>query len=94
MIYLHQKMTELQFCAGFIFTNKISENLQYVNRQKLLGMAGKGYALNTVKPVLSGYSKMNKTKVLMTNGSLMKVKILQNAPIPLEHSAIILTCIK
>ena len=29
---------------------------------------------NTVKPVLSGHSKMDKTKVLMTNGSLMKVK--------------------
>ena len=28
----------------------------------------------TVKPVLSGHSKLDKTKVLMTNGSLMKVK--------------------
>ena len=28
----------------------------------------------TVKPVLSDHSKMDKTKVLMTNGSLMKVK--------------------
>ena len=27
----------------------------------------------TVKPVLSGHSKIDKTKVLMTNGSLMKV---------------------
>ena len=28
----------------------------------------------TVKPVLSSHSKIDKTKVLMTNGSLMKVK--------------------
>ena len=28
----------------------------------------------TVKPVLSGYSKIDKTKVLMTKGSLMKVE--------------------
>ena len=28
----------------------------------------------TVKPVLSGHSKINKTKSLMTNDSLMKVK--------------------
>ena len=35
----------------------------------------------TVKPVLSGHSKIDKTKILMINGSLMKVKVLQNAPI-------------
>ena len=29
---------------------------------------------NTVKPVLSSHSKIDKTKVLMTNGSLMKVE--------------------
>ena len=29
---------------------------------------------STVKPVLSGNSKVDKTKVLMTNGSLMKVE--------------------
>ena len=28
----------------------------------------------TVKPVLSSHSKIDKTKVLKTNGSLMKVK--------------------
>ena len=28
----------------------------------------------SVKPVLSGHSKIDKTKVLKTNGSLMKVK--------------------
>ena len=30
--------------------------------------------LSKVKPVLSGQSKIDKTKVLKTNGSLMKVK--------------------
>ena len=29
---------------------------------------------STVKPVLSSHSKIDKTKVLMTKGSLMKVK--------------------
>ena len=33
------------------------------------------YAISTtVNPVLSGHSKINKIKVLMTNGSLMKVE--------------------
>ena len=41
---------------------------------------------HTVKPVLSGHSKIDKTKTLMTNGSLMKVEsiaecLLQNAPL-------------
>ena len=30
--------------------------------------------LYTVKPVLSGHSKIDKTQILMTNGSLMKVE--------------------
>ena len=30
----------------------------------------------TEKPVLSGHSKIDKTKILMTNGSLLKVKII------------------
>ena len=43
----------------------------------------------TVKPVLSGYLKIDKTKVLMENVSIMKVKsIAECAP------AILLTCIK
>ena len=44
-----------------------------------------------IKPVLSGHSKIDKIKVLKTNGSLMTSKVLQNAL--LEHSAILLTCI-
>ena len=35
--------------------------------------------------------KIDKTKVLTTNGSLMHGKVLQNAI--LEHSAILLTCV-
>ena len=31
-------------------------------------------SLNTVKPVLSGHSKTDKTKILLTNSSLMKVE--------------------
>ena len=29
---------------------------------------------NTVKPVLSGHSKIDKSKILMANGSLMKIE--------------------
>ena len=32
------------------------------------------YLMTTVKPVLSGHSKIDKAKVLKTNGSFMKVK--------------------
>ena len=32
------------------------------------------YLLHTVKPVLSGHSKIDKTKILMTNVNLMKVE--------------------
>ena len=45
-----------------------------------------------MEPVLSGYSKKDKTKILKTNGSLVQVKSLQYAP--QEHSALLLTSIK
>ena len=48
----------------------------------------------TVKPVLSGHSKIDKIKVLIANGSLMKVKIIGAFCNTFEHSAILLTCIK
>ena len=38
---------------------------------------------NTVKPVLSGHSKIDKTKVLKVNGSLMKVESIADAECPL-----------
>ena len=51
--------------------------------------------VNTVKPVLSGHWKVDKSKVLMTNGSLMKVEnIAEHSKSSLEHSAILSTCIK
>ena len=40
------------------------------------------------KACVKGHSKIDKTKILMTNGSLMKVESIA------ECSAIILTCIK
>ena len=45
------------------------------------------------KPVLSGHSKIDKKKVLMTNGSIVKVKRVAECSKG-EHSAIHLTCIK
>ena len=44
----------------------------------------------TVQPVLSGHSKIDETKVLMANGSLMNVQSIAEW----GHSAILLTCIK
>ena len=40
----------------------------------------------TVKPVLSGHLKIDKIKILMDNGTLIKVK-------SIADSAILLTCI-
>ena len=48
---------------------------------------------STVKPVLSDHSEIDKTKVLKTDGSLMKVESIAECS-KREHSAIILTCIK
>ena len=45
---------------------------------------------SNIKPVLSSHSKLDKTKVLMTNGSLMKVKSIPEC----SPSAILLTCIE
>ena len=53
---------------------------------------------NTIKLVLSGHSKINKTNVLKTDGSLIQVEsiadTIQYRLAPLEHSAILMTCIK
>ena len=41
----------------------------------------------TVKPVLSSHSKIDKTKILMTNGSLMKVEsIAECSPWSILHT--------
>ena len=42
---------------------------------------------NTVKPVQNGHSKIDKIKILMTNGSLMKVE-------SIVKCSILLTCVK
>ena len=39
----------------------------------------------TVKPVLKGHSKIDKTKILMTNGSLMKVESITCLKRPLKN---------
>ena len=48
---------------------------------------------HTVKPVLNGHSKIDKTKVLKTDDHLMPAKSIAECS-PLEHSAILLICIK
>ena len=50
------------------------------------------YYNSTVKSVLKGHSKIDKTWRFMTNGSLMKVESIAECS-PLEHSSILLTCI-
>ena len=35
---------------------------------------------NTVNPVYNGHSKIDQTKILMANGSLMKVEIITECP--------------
>ena len=40
----------------------------------------------TVKPVLSGHSKIDKTKVLKTNGSLMKVESIAECSLGLSDN--------
>ena len=56
-------------------------------------MTGGSQNVRTVKPVLSSHSKIDKTQILMTNGSLMKVESIAECSLG-EHSAILLTCIK
>ena len=46
----------------------------------------------TVNPVLSGNSKLDKTNILMTDSSIMKVGSI--AECSREHSAMLSTCIK
>ena len=53
---------------------------------------GYGYCLFqdcTVKPMLKSHPKLDKTKILMTKGSLMKVESIAE----LQYLAILLTCI-
>ena len=45
--------------------------------------------MSTVKPVLSGHSKIDKTKILLTNSSLMKVESIAECSTFDQHLAII-----
>ena len=53
----------------------ISDPAAYTNEEnKGIPFGGGCSNLATVKPVLSGHSQIDKTKILMSNRSLMKVK--------------------
>ena len=58
-----------EFFQTFLFSKKFFQNTISVSLQR--SSADKAY---TVKSVLSGHLKIDKTNVLMENGSLMKVK--------------------
>ena len=50
------------------------KNYQVLSRQRVKSVFNLFKIRYTVKPALSGHSKKDKTKVLKTNGSLMKVE--------------------
>ena len=62
----------------------INENLVQINSKRneerkvfnnvFCGYSFKIYNVFTIKPVLNGHPKIDKTKLLMTNGSFMKVE--------------------
>ena len=60
----------LEFPSSFI----CQQLLQITSPPKLHSPLTDILIVSTVKPVLSGYSKKDKTKILNTNGSLMKVE--------------------
>ena len=60
--------------------------------RKASNQTNKTISQSTEKPVLSGHSKMDNTKVLKTDGSLMQVE--STPEFSNEHSAVLLTCIK
>ena len=66
-----------------------SPNIQPMDLHILLKLARRNYSKTCLKQSL----KKDKTKVLKTNGSLMKVESIAECSLS-EHSAILLTCIK
>ena len=75
---------------------KVSATLHRIGWQRDCYISGCNFSAAlkaTVKPVLSGHLKRDRIKVLMENGSLMKVESIAECSL-LEHSAILLTCIK
>ena len=72
-IILQWQMTSASACFPHTFKTVTS----LFHEHDFLAMAIQAMCvriLNTVKPVLSGHSKIDKTKTFMTNGSLMKVE--------------------
>ena len=75
-----------------ICTNSFQKRVKSFEK-KIHTVQIQGHIQFTVKPVLSDHSKIGKTKVLKTDYRLMQVKSIAEC-FPLEHSAILLTCIK
>ena len=67
-------------CLSFVLNSGRMDVLGKFNNSLLFTVTGELYFdpqlyyLHTVKPVSNGHPKIYKTKVLKTNGSLMKVK--------------------
>ena len=75
-----------------ICTNSFRKRVKNFEKKNYTVQIG-GHIQFTVKPVLRDHSKIDKTKVLKTDCRLMQVKSIAECS-PLEHSAILLTCIK
>ena len=66
------------------YTNEITVRCSNIHCKQHVGYGGYSYSIlkkycisrkfHTVKPVQNDHSKIDKTKVLLTNGSLMQVK--------------------
>ena len=70
---------QVRSCLLFraVFVLAVARTSQYQNQhvhKTNKSNAGAVYLLSTVKPVLSGHSKLDKTKIFMINGCLMKVE--------------------
>ena len=83
---LHTQM----YSVGLFYTRSLGWYIVHFNVYLTTKKPDTYFTINTVNHVLSAHSKIDKTKVLMTNNSLMKVDIITKG----EHSAILLACIK
>ena len=61
---IHQNPCYNEVCCNGTARYIISDKIKWTDQ----------YKGSTLKPVVSGRSKIDKTKILMTNGSLMKVE--------------------
>ena len=64
----------------FLQTNKKITHMNILYHCQSYDISWNKIKICTVKPVLSGHSKTDKTKILMTNGSLMKVINIAECP--------------